>query len=223
MLRVDFPVRVHANESLQEIQFGYVKRPNHASRPHDADRFEVCQHKWAVLAETNRSFALLNDCKYGIAVQDNTMSLTLLRSPTHPDETSDQGTHKFTYGFFVWNGSFLDSPVVQEAYELNYPVSLVHGGNQVGHKSFLQSDQASVITETIKLAEDGSGDWIIRAYECKGATVSCGFTFDLPVKTAYETNMLEEVTADLPVAEGKLKQDFRPFEVKTIRLVLLDA
>lgn len=223
MLRVDFPVRVHANESLQEIQFGYVKRPNHASRPHDADRFEVCQHKWAVLAETNRSFALLNDCKYGIAVQDNTMSLTLLRSPTHPDEMSDQGTHKFTYGFFVWNGSFLDSPVVQEAYELNYPVSLVHGGNQVGHKSFLQTDQASVITETVKLAEDGSGDWIIRAYECKGATVSCGLTFDLPVKTAYETNMLEEVTADMPVSEGKLKLDFRPFEVKTIRLVLLDA
>ncbi|MBB3127967.1 alpha-mannosidase [Paenibacillus rhizosphaerae] len=223
MLRVDFPVRVHANESIQEIQFGYVKRPNHASRPHDADRFEVCQHKWAVLAETNRSFALLNDCKYGIAVQDNTISLTLLRSPTHPDEASDQGTHRFTYGFFVWNGSFLDSPVVQEAYELNYPVSIVHSGSRVDHKSFVQVDQANVIAETVKLAEDGSGDWIIRAYECKGATVSCGLIFGLPVKKAYETNMLEEVSAGLPVAEGKLKLDFRPFEVKTIRLVLHDA
>ena len=52
--KVDFPVRVHANESPQEIQFGYVKRPNHASRPHDADRYEVVQHKWSALAEANR-------------------------------------------------------------------------------------------------------------------------------------------------------------------------
>ncbi|OZB95153.1 glycoside hydrolase family 38 C-terminal domain-containing protein [Paenibacillus sp. XY044] len=222
MLRVDFPVRIHAKESMQEIQFGYVKRPNHASRPHDADRFEVCQHKWAVLAEANRSFALLNDCKYGIAVQDNTMSLTLLRSPTYPDERSDQGTHQFTYGFFVWNGAFLDSPVVQEAYELNYPVSIVQSGSRLGHTSLLQADRANVIAETIKLAEDGSGDWVIRAYESKGATVSCGLALGLPVKKAYETNMLEEVTSDLPVAEWKLKLEFRPFEVKTIRLVLHD-
>lgn len=77
-LKVDFPVRVHANESPQEIQFGYVKRPNHASRPHDADRYEVVQHKWSALAEANRGFAPLNDCKYGISVNDNTLSLTAL-------------------------------------------------------------------------------------------------------------------------------------------------
>ncbi|MBD2872065.1 alpha-mannosidase [Paenibacillus arenilitoris] len=220
MLRVDFPVRVHANESMQEIQFGYVKRPNHSSRPHDADRYEVCQHKWSALAETNRGFALLNDCKYGISVQDRLMSMTLLRSPTYPDETSDQGTHRFTYGFVAWNGSFLDSPVVREAYELNYSVSLAPQGSRLEARSLLQLDQANVIAETVKLAEDGSGDWIVRLYECKGASVSCGVHAGLSVASAYETDMLERNMAALPCAGNSLSLRFRPFEVKTIRLAL---
>lgn len=217
LLKVDFPVRVHTNESLQEIQFGYVKRPNHASRPHDADRYEVVQHKWSALTETNRGFALLNDCKYGISVNDNTMSLTLLRAPTWPDETSDQGTHHFTYGFTFWSGAFLDSPVVREAYELNYPVSLVSGGGREA-QSLLSIEQANVIAETVKLAEDGSGDWIVRLYESKGASVACGLHFGLSVAAVYETNMLEAKLADLPHEGEVVSLQFRPFEVKTIRL-----
>ena len=217
LLKVDFPVRVHANESLQEIQFGYVKRPNHASRPHDADRYEVVQHKWSALAEANRGFALLNDCKYGISVNGNTMSLTLLRAPTWPDETSDQGVHQFTYGFTFWNGAFLDSPVVREAYELNYPVSLVSGGSREEQQSLFSIDQANVIAETVKLAEDGSGDWIVRLYESKGGSVTCGLRFGLSIAAVHETTMLEEVLADLPHEGEELWLQFRPFEVKTIR------
>ncbi|GIP51278.1 alpha-mannosidase [Paenibacillus vini] len=217
LLKVDFPVRVHTNESLQEIQFGYVKRPNHDSRPHDADRYEVVQHKWSALAEANRGFGLLNDSKYGISVNDNTMSLTLLRAPTYPDETSDQGVHQFTYGFTFWNGAFLGSPVVREAYELNYPVSLVSGGSREA-QSLLAIDQANVIAETVKLAEDGSGDWIVRLYESKGASVECGLHFGLSIAAVYETNMLEEKLADLPHEGEEVSLQFRPFEVKTIRL-----
>ncbi|SDL73015.1 alpha-mannosidase [Paenibacillus jilunlii] len=219
LLKADFPVRIHTNESLQEIQFGYVKRPNHASRPHDADRYEVVQHKWSALAEANRGFALLNDCKYGISVNDNTMSLTLLRAPTWPDETSDQGVQHFTYGFTFWNGAFLDSPVVREAYELNYPVSLVPGEGY-GEQSLLCIDQANVITETVKLAEDGSGDWVVRLYESKGASVVCRLHTGLPVAAVSDANMLEEKIAEVPQEGGVVMLQFRPFEVKTIRMVL---
>lgn len=220
LLKVDFPVRVHTNESMQEIQFGYVKRPNHHSRPHDADRFEVSQHKWSALAEPNRGFALLNDCKYGISVIDNVMSLTLLRSPTWPDETSDQGTHAFTYGFTVWNGAFVDSPVVQEAYELNNPLSVSPKGSVLARQSFVQVDQPNVIADTVKLAEDGSGDWIIRLYESKGASVTCKVSLSLAIEAAMETNMLEEVKVELSHSENAIELSFRPFEVKTIQVTV---
>ena len=51
MLKVIFPVDIHANEALHEIQFGHLARPNHRSRQYDADRFEVANHKWTALAE----------------------------------------------------------------------------------------------------------------------------------------------------------------------------
>lgn len=218
MLRVDFPVRIHANESMQEIQFGYVRRPNHASRPHDADRFEVSQHKWTALAETNRGFALLNDCKYGVAVKDQTISMTLLRSPSYPDETSDQGTQQFTYAFLFWDGAFHDSRVIQEAYELNYPLHALSGTRSLTEQSLLQVDQANVIAETVKLAEDGSGDWIIRLYESKGSSASCGIRVGLSYSALFETDMLERNLTELPVENDRISLQFRPFEVKTIRL-----
>jgi len=218
LLKVDFPVHVHAHESLHEIQFGHVKRPNHASHPHDADQFEVSQHKWSALAEANRGFALLNDCKYGISVDGRTMSLTLLRAPTYPDETSDQGTHRFTYGFYAWNGTFFDSSVVQEAYELNCPLTVAPGGMRGESRLLMQTDRRNIIVETIKLAEDGSGDWIVRLYECKGATVACELRTTVPFAKALAVNMLEDGSEELPFEEGSIRLVFRPFEIKTVRL-----
>ena len=71
LLKVAFPVNIHANEAIHEIQFGHIRRPNHTSRPFDANRFEVCNHKWTALAEENRGCAVLNDCKYGVNVLGN--------------------------------------------------------------------------------------------------------------------------------------------------------
>lgn len=220
LLKVDFPVNVHTRESLQEIQFGYVARPNHSSRPHDRDQFEVCQHKWAALAETNRCFALLNDCKYGVSVEDNVMSLTLLRAPVYPDETSDQGIHEFTYGFLVWNGSFFASPVVQEAYELNYPVRVQAGAaRRLPQFSLLTVSEPNIIVETVKPAEDQSGDAVIRLYESKGTSTDCRITPNLSCERVYETDMLERVKDELTLADGEVPLRFRPFEVKTLRWI----
>ena len=41
-------------EALHEIQFGHIARPTHASRPFDADRFEVVNHKWTALTTAAR-------------------------------------------------------------------------------------------------------------------------------------------------------------------------
>ncbi len=121
MLKVNFPVTVHSNEAIHEIQFGHLRRPTHTSRQFDADRFEVSAHKWSALAEENRGAAILNDCKYGLNVADNSINLTLLRSPIAPDATADQGKQQFTYAFYCWNGAFAQSNVVREAYESQLP------------------------------------------------------------------------------------------------------
>ncbi|MBC7316278.1 MAG: alpha-mannosidase, partial [Chloroflexi bacterium] len=119
LLKVAFPVAVHANEALHEIQFGHIARPNHMSRPFDADRYEVANHKWTALVEATRGAAVLNDCKYGVNVVGNSINLTLLRAPVAPDMTADRGQQRFTYAFYTWNGPMAESDLLREAYTLN--------------------------------------------------------------------------------------------------------
>ena len=218
ILKVAFPVNIHANEAIHEIQFGHIRRPNHTSRPFDANRFEVCNHKWSALAEENRGCAVLNDSKYGLNVLGNSINLTLLKSALAPDMTADKGRQTFTYSFYAWNGSLADSAVVREAYELNIPATTAAGA--AGEQSLFGVDAANIIVETVKPAEDGSADVVVRLYEAKHMATRTALTTTLPVKRAAQTNMLEEFEADLPCVAGKLALEFRPFEVKTLRLTL---
>jgi alpha-mannosidase len=224
LLKVAFPVDIRAHEAIHEIQFGHIRRANHKSRPYDMDRFEVCNHRWTALAEENRGFAVLNDCKYGVNVADNSINLTLLKAPLAPDMHADQSLHEFTYAFYAWNGSLGESNVVREGYDLNCPVMTVAGDG--GEKSVFSLDAANVVLETVKPAEDGSGDIVLRLYESKRMTTRCALVGALPVRSACETDMLERTAkTEVPCVNDdgggslcRLTLDFRPFEIKTVQL-----
>jgi alpha-mannosidase len=217
LLKVAFPVAVHADEAVHEIQFGHTRRPNHQSRPFDSDRFEVPNQKWTALMQVNRGVAVLNDSKYGVNVLGNSIKLTLLKSALAPDMHADQGRQDFVYAFYAWKGGFLESDLVREGYDLNAPLMAAPG--DAGTRSLFSVDAPSVIVETVKPAEDGSGDIILRLYEAMKMDVRCELTTSLPVTAAQETDMLEEaVLVEPPVENGRIGLSFRPFEIKTLRL-----
>ena len=216
LLKVAFPTGIHADEALNEIQFGYVKRPTHRSRPYDADRFEVCNHRYTALCDENRGAAVLNESKYGVSMLGDEIDLTLLRASTSPDLHADQGEHRFTYSYHLWDGPFAASDVVRAGYELNLPVTVAEGAAE--DFSLLSVDAPNVIVETVKAAEDGSGDAILRLYESKHASCDAVLTLHLPAASVWACDMLENLREELPVGDGRVRLSFRPFEVKTLRL-----
>ncbi len=218
LLKVAFPVTIHADEAIHEIQYAHVRRPNHRSRAYDADRFEVPQQRWTALAEEGRGAAVLNDSKYGVDVLGNAIRLTLLKSAMAPDPNADEGTQEFTYSLYVWNGSFYESEVVHEAADLNVPVTVAEGAAAEATRSLFTLNAPNIFLDTVKPAEDGSGDVVLRLFEAKRTATRCTLTTTLPFARASQTNMLEEHQADLPFEGGRLALDFRPFEVKTVRL-----
>ncbi len=223
MVKVAFPVNIYTTEVVSEIQFGHIRRPNHRSRPYDADRFEVCNYKWSALTEENRGVAVLNDSKYGLSALGNTINLTLLKSALAPDMTADKGTQVFTYALYAWNGSLAESGVVREAYDLNVPTMVVQGSagpKNDSTRSMFGVDADNIVIEAVKPAEDGSPDIIVRMYEAMRSATRCTLTSSLPVKAASQTNMVEEETGQLDWQKSGLSLDFRPFEVKTVRLHL---
>ncbi|MFF2483113.1 glycoside hydrolase family 38 C-terminal domain-containing protein [Paenibacillus sp. NPDC058071] len=223
LLKVGFDVNLHTNEALHEMQYGFVKRPNHFSRPHDADRYEVSQHRWSAFVEGDRCFSLLNDSKYGINTYGKEMNLTLLRAPSYPDETADLGVHEFTFAMHIWNGGFSSNPVIREAAELNTPIARA-AGIAGAYEGLLIVSAPNVIVDSVKMAEDGSGDVIARLYEAKGmsaARVSLNSSFrfaSLRETDLLEGNAGEELVSDNSSdVESEVHLSFKPFEVKTLR------
>ncbi|HIV91412.1 MAG TPA: alpha-mannosidase [Candidatus Eisenbergiella stercoravium] len=232
MLKTAFPVNVYAENGINEIQFGYLERPAHRSRPYDQERFEVCNHRYSAFCDGNSGAAVLNNCKYGISMNGNSLELTLLRASASPEMRADNKVHHFTYAFTAWEGSFMDSDVVRQGYELNVKPYVAAGSGQ--DFSLLSIDRGNIILDIMKPAEDGSGDLILRLYESKKAAVTARIQFSpellgagsalnggedcAPDCHVYACDMLENVTEELPVTDGALVLSFHPFEIKTIRI-----
>lgn len=212
MLKVDFDTNIRTSELLSEIQFGHIKRPNHRNFDQDIAQYEKFQHKWSALTETNRTFALLNDCKYGISADGGKMCLTLLTASQTPMIDADKGVHKFTYSVCI------DSleQIIKEAYSLNHPVIVKKGYSQ--NRQFFNVSDGGIVIETVKFAEDGSGDIIVRMYDAtnsaKNFTLECGFS----VKEAYVTNMLENNIASAQIHSNAIQLSAKAFEIITVRI-----
>lgn len=218
LLKVEFPVNVHAENAINEMQFGYVERPTHRSKLYDQDRFEVCNHRYTALCDGAHGAAVLNDCKYGISVNNNAMQLTLLKAAGSPELRADNRHHHFTYAITAWEGSFVDCDVVKQGYELNVKPVVTSGA--VDSFSSVAINKDNIILETVKPAEDGSEDVILRLYEAKKSAVTADIILGFGAKKAYLCDMLENVIAEIPFVDGRIELPFETFEIKTVRLTM---
>ena len=79
-----------------------------------------------------------------------------------------------------------------------------------------------MIVETVKPLEQKTGSspekgFILRLYEAEGAADTVTLNFGVPVKGLALTNMLEEVQQKYDAAQ-QLTLEFRPFEIKTLKV-----
>lgn len=55
----------------------------------------------------------------------------------------------------------------------------------------LAVDEDAVVVEAVKLAEDRSGDVVVRLYESRGGRATAVLTADFPFSAAVESDLLE--------------------------------
>ncbi|MDR0442101.1 MAG: glycosyl hydrolase-related protein [Treponema sp.] len=223
LLKVEFDTAIDAMQVRCEVQYGHIWRNTHRNTMQDRAKFEICAHKWISLEEEGGGIALLNDCKYGHDVEGGRMRLTLLRSPIAPDATADHGTHRFTYAIMPFAGTFGSSGVIRSAYELNSPMTAffateANGGSN-SSASLCSVDGNSVIIECVKAPENGGANELtMRLYESLGGHCGTTLRFSRELKAASETDMLEDNPAPLQAQGKNLALEFRPFEIKTVRV-----
>ncbi|WP_405683498.1 alpha-mannosidase [Streptomyces sp. NBC_00057] len=220
VLKVSFPLDVHAERSTAEIQFGHLHRPTHDNTSWDAARFEICAHRWLRVAEPGYGIALLNDSTYGHEVTrtphgsglGTTVRLTLLRAPHSPDPETDLGRHRFTYALAP-GGEVTDA--VREGLALNLPL---RAAVAPALPPLISTGHPAVTVESVKLAEDRSGDVIVRLYESAGGRADTTLRVGFPVVQARITDLLERPLHEADTGEHGLVLSLRPFQILTVRL-----
>jgi alpha-mannosidase len=228
LLKVAFPLAVHAERSTAEIGYGHVHRATHTNTSWDAARFEICAHRWLHVGEPGYGVALANSTTYGHDVTrpaggdrrtpgPTTVRLTLARSPRSPDPDTDRGRHRFHY--VLAPGA--DVPrAVEEGYRANLPLRTVPGGPV---EPVVRVVAGSALVEAVKLAEDRSGDLVVRVYEPYGGRstvrIEPGFGFaDARVVDLLEDDDVETAAlAPLQVADGAVTFPIGPFQIVTLR------
>nr|WP_042185194.1 glycoside hydrolase family 38 C-terminal domain-containing protein [Kibdelosporangium sp. MJ126-NF4]CEL16605.1 Alpha-mannosidase [Kibdelosporangium sp. MJ126-NF4]CTQ89044.1 Alpha-mannosidase (EC 3.2.1.24) [Kibdelosporangium sp. MJ126-NF4] len=222
ILKAAFPIDVHADRSAAEIQFGHVHRPTHTNTSWDAARFEIYAHRWVHVAEPGYGVAVLNDSTYGHDISrasnddgttTTTVRLSLVRAPRCPDPHADQGKHVLTYALLP-DASISDA--VGEGYALNLPVRHVQGG--AAPEPLITVDSDAVTVEAVKLADDQSGDVVVRLYEALGGRASAVLRTSFPVSSAKVTDLLERPLADAETTAAGIPVSLRPFQILTLRL-----
>lgn len=218
MLKAAFPVNVRAMNATYEMQFGCIERPTHFNTTYDLARYEVPGHKWADISEHGFGVALLSESKYGYSTFCNTMRLSLLRSPKHPDPQADMGEHSFAYAIMPHAGTWQQAGIVAESFRFNVPVLFARADSSVTRPaSFVSVDDPNLVLDTIKKAED-SNALVLRLYECHGARGTAHLKCGLPYKHACFCNILEEVLSEAVVRDGMIRIPYTPFKI--ISLIL---
>lgn len=208
LLKVHFASNVLCEDALHEIQFGYVRRPCHGSHAFAADRYESCSNRWTALCEADRGFAILADGIRGVSTDRGEIALSLLRAPLVPDDTADRGGQAFRYAILPFAAPFHQSGVVHAGYAF--------AGDGTETAGFAVTGDA-VILETVKPADDGSDDIILRLYESLHTHADAVLRLPFAAKV-YESAMDEGETGEL-LGEGReVRLTLKPFEIRTLRV-----
>ncbi|RLU87622.1 alpha-mannosidase [Streptomyces griseocarneus] len=222
-LKAAFPLDLHTDRVAAETQFGHLYRPTHTNTSWDAAKFEACAHRFVHLEEPGWGVAVVNDSTYGYDVTRaerdgggtvTTVRLSLLRAPRFPDPRTDQGVHRFRYAL-VPDASLRDA--VREGYRINLPERRVPGSAGVPPLVSVSGD--SVVVSAVKLADDGSGDVVVRLYESLGGRASSRLTAGFTMGAVSVCDLLERPLSAVDAQDDGIELSFRPFEIKTLRLV----
>ena len=227
-LKLAFPLDLHAERYASETQFGHFHRPTHTNTSWEAAKFEACNHRFIHLDEPGWGVAVVNDSTYGHDVTRSvrtdgdkgtttTVRVSLLRAPRFPDPETDQGVHRFRHALVPGAGI---ADAVREGWRINLPERRVTGAREVAPLVTVDTD--AVVITAVKLADDGSGDVVVRFHEAHGGRARATLTAGFEIGNVTVTDLLERPLPDKVVHVGNsIRLRLRPFELKTLRLAPL--
>lgn len=219
LLKLAFPLDIQASHTEAETQFGYQARVTHTNTSWEAAKFETSMHRFVLVREQDFGAALVNDSIYGYDTTrevgedgvTTTVRLSLLRAPRFPDPDTDHGPHEIEVGFVIGADAAI---ATAEGIRINSLPTVLRGAREVEPLVSVQGE--GIVVSAVKLADDGSGDVIVRVYEALGRRAVGELSVGFDHREVREVSLIEDEIDDARTG-GALR--LRPFEVRTLRIV----
>jgi alpha-mannosidase len=225
-LKAAFPLAAANNLATYNWDVGTIQRPNEEER-----QFEVASHQWIDLTDKSGAYGatILTDCKNASdKPNDNTLRLTLIRTPGTRGGYTDQGTqdigrHEIMFGIAGhandWRGG-----ADWQAHRLNQPLiafqSPSHPGGLGKSLSLLKVSSDRVRVMAFKKAEL-SDELIVRLVEMNGqGAANVHVSFPSAVVAAREINGQEQPLGPATIRDGDLVTSFGIYQPRTFAIKL---
>jgi len=226
-LKATFPLTASNELATYNWDIGTIQRPT--ARP---KKFEVASHQWIDLTDMSNEFGatILTDCKNGSdKPTDNTIRLTLIRTPGVAGGYSDQATqdighHEFVYGIAGHARGWRDGQTDWQGQRLNQPLiafeTSSHPGSLGKELSLVKIDNPRVRLLALKKAEQ-SDEWILRMVELDGKPQpKVAISFMAPIMAAREVNGQEQPVGSASIEHGALVTFFGAYQPRTFAVQL---
>ncbi len=222
--RMALPTALHNGQITHEIPFGAIERPEG----------EFAVQNWADYGDAARGLAVLNRGLPGCSVHDNVILLSLLKCTALKEGYGEVGgfnrstkttdgyeigvQHTFDYALYPHIGDWRDANLVRRGLEFNQPLiatkQSTHPGKLPARLSFCSISASNVVVSAMKSSGDSL---IVRLYESFGwQTEDVELRLAFAVQEAWETDLLENKTAEVEIAGGgPTRFKIGPFEIKT--------
>ncbi len=226
-LKATFPLAASNPMATYNWDVGTIQRPNENER-----QFEVASHQWIDLTDQSgtHGVTILTDCKNASdKPDDNTLRLTLVRTPGTRGGYTDQGTqdighHRILYGLAGHDGDWRQGQTDWQAYRLNDPLIAFqtpqHAGPLGKSFSLMKISNSRVRVLAFKKAEQGD-ELVLRMVEVDGKPAQdVHVSFASPIVAAREINAQEQPLGSATVTQGELVTSFGGYQPRTFALKL---
>ncbi|MFT4293945.1 MAG: glycoside hydrolase family 38 C-terminal domain-containing protein [Micropruina sp.] len=222
-LKLAFPIDVFADTAVAETQFGFQTRTTHDNTSWENARFETHAQRWFLVREPGFGVAFANDSSYGFDVVRSRrggavvsdVRFSMLRAPRFPDPRADLGVQRMRFALAFGAD---EARATELGWAINTPARPAVGAALA---PLVRSSDPRVLISAVKLADDRSGDLIVRLYESSGGRATTQLLLDLDVAAVRAADLLERPGEPVEyAADGAVSVELalRPFQVRTLRI-----
>ena len=231
-LRIAFPSNTGADCGVYEIPYGVLERERYEATTDEflnPDGDWPAIH-WAGIQANDYTFAIFNQGTPSYRVEDGTVLVSVLRSPTSPGgllqprqyvahnftTLTDHGSHHFHHALYLGAGDWRANGTVQQAALFNAGLTAHPGTLRAPLPAWeLQADHTMLTT--VKPAENGQGV-ILRLVEHAGQEESVTLLLPEHYRAATLCNLLEDDLAPLEITDRSLNVAMAPNKIVTVRI-----